>query len=163
MRHLKRFFKRREIRTLFLRMISEALSRDWMQADKASWDKPWKTALWNRKIKHITLNSTKNIRHAPYHIMQLFWLWMNVFHTKRYAKWQAMTHIYTPVELGQTNQCSSDCRVPHAMQVSRGNRCLQAWCLYCPCVHMYTKGMSHEAQFREKHDNTMAAMIELQL
>lgn len=33
--------------TLFLRMVSEALSRDWMQADKASCDKPWKTALWN--------------------------------------------------------------------------------------------------------------------
>lgn len=37
--------------TLFLRMTSEALSRDWMQADKASWDKPWKTALWKNTNK----------------------------------------------------------------------------------------------------------------
>lgn len=36
------------IQTLFLRIISDALSRDWMQADKASWDKPWKTALCKR-------------------------------------------------------------------------------------------------------------------
>lgn len=40
--------KKRDTPTLFLRMISEALRRDWMQADKASWDKPWKTALWKK-------------------------------------------------------------------------------------------------------------------
>lgn len=48
---LKKAIMRNVSQTLFLRMTSEALSRDWMQADKASWDKPWKTALWKNTNK----------------------------------------------------------------------------------------------------------------
>lgn len=46
--------------TLFLRTISDALSRDWMQADKASWDKPWKTALWKNTKSQNKANKNKD-------------------------------------------------------------------------------------------------------
>lgn len=35
--------------TLFLLIDSDAPSKDWMQADKASCDNPWNTALWWKK------------------------------------------------------------------------------------------------------------------
>lgn len=42
-------FHRTLHQTLFLLIDSEAPSKDWMQADKASCDSPWNTALWWEK------------------------------------------------------------------------------------------------------------------
>lgn len=45
-----------QILTLFLLMESAAPSSDWMQADKASCDNPWNTALCREKEKKKKTN-----------------------------------------------------------------------------------------------------------
>lgn len=47
--------------TLFLLIDSDAPSKDCMQADNASWDKPWNTALWwkKRETSVCSLHKTK--------------------------------------------------------------------------------------------------------
>lgn len=117
--------------TLFLRMISDALSRDWMQADKASWDKPWKTALWK---------NTKSQNKAN---RKMDWMEERKWTTKHHLWEINETYIYTSVKFRKTDQRPSHGGVPHAMQISWRDWRLQARCF---CISYINHRKKNEEQ-----------------
>ena len=61
-------------------MDSDAPSSDWMQADKASCDSPWNTALWwnKRETSPVALQTKqKKFVGCEYSLLALIW-WINL-------------------------------------------------------------------------------------